>query len=145
MPERALATPASSGWGRVLVAAYAVFALAATGRSSVQVATSFERAPLAYSLSALAAVVYLAATAALGSARPGARPVAWVALGVELAGVLTVGSLTLLEESWFPDDTVWSAFGAGYGYLPLVLPLAGLAWLRHTRPRGTGRPVEEDR
>jgi hypothetical protein len=121
------------GWGRVLVAVYAVFALAATGRSTVQVATSFGEAPLPYSLTVLAAAVYLVATAALASARPGARGVAWVAVLVELIGVLAVGALTLVEESWFPDDTVWSGFGAGYGYLPLVLPFAGVAWLRHTR------------
>lgn len=142
MPEAGPATPdaaepraTSSGWGRVLVAVYAVFALAATGRSSVQVATRFDEAPLPYSLTALAAVVYVVATAALASTRPAARRVAWVALGVELAGVLVVGVLSLVEASWFPDDTVWSRFGAGYGWLPLVLPVAGLAWLRHTRPR----------
>lgn len=130
MPERAT----SSGWGRVLVAVYAVFALAATGRSSIQVATSFGEAPLPYSLTVLAAVVYVVATAALASTRPAARRVAWAAVLVELVGVLTVGVLTLVEGSWFPDDTVWSRFGAGYGYLPLVLPWAGVAWLSHTRP-----------
>lgn len=136
MPEpdpRPAAT--SRGWGRVLVAVYAVFALAATGRSSVQVATKFGEAPLPYTLTVLAAVVYVVATLALASSRPAARPVAWVALGVELTGVLVVGALSLVERSWFPDDTVWSRFGAGYGWLPLVLPLAGLAWLRHTRVR----------
>lgn len=138
MPER----PTSSSWGRVLIAVYAVFALAATGRSSVQVATAFAEAPLPYALSAVAAVVYLVATAALASHRPGARAVAWGALAVELTGVLTVGVLTLVEEGWFPDDTVWSAFGAGYGYLPLALPVAGLAWLRHTRPRGASRHAD---
>jgi hypothetical protein len=29
-----------------------------------------------------------------------------------------------------PDETVWSRFGAGYGYLPLALPVAALVWLR---------------
>lgn len=139
MPERGTATPAtratSAGWGRVLVAVYAVFAVAATGRSAVQVATSFEQAPLPYTLTAVAAVVYVLATAALASERPRARTVAWAALAVELGGVLLVGALSVAEASWFPDDTVWSRFGAGYGYLPLVLPVAGLAWLRHTRPR----------
>lgn len=133
----------SSGWGRVLVAVYAVFALAATGRSSVQVATAFDEAPVPYSLTVLAAAVYVVATAALASTRPLARRVAWVALGVELAGVLVVGVLSVVEGSWFPDDTVWSRFGAGYGWLPLVLPVAGLAWLRHTRPRGGAATPQE--
>jgi hypothetical protein len=29
---------------------------------------------------------------------------------------------------------VWSWYGIGYGFVPLVLPIFGLAWLWHTRP-----------
>lgn len=123
----------SHGLGRVLIAVYAVFALAATGRSGVQLATKADEAPVPYVLSALAAVVYIAATLGLARSGEGWRRVAWLACGVELAGVLVVGALSLVEPDWFPDDTVWSGFGAGYGYLPLVLPFAGLAWLWHTR------------
>ncbi|CUR54997.1 conserved membrane hypothetical protein [metagenome] len=125
----------NTGPGRVLIAIYAVFALAATGRSAVQLATKASEAPFPYALSAFSAVVYIAAT--VGLARPGERwrRVAWVACAVELVGVLVVGTLSLLDESAFPDDTVWSGFGSGYGYIPLVLPFAGLAWLRHTRSR----------
>jgi hypothetical protein len=55
-------------------------------------------------------------------------------------GVLAVGVLSLVDAAEFPDATVWSAFGRGYGYVPLVLPVVGLLWLRHTRPRrGAGR------
>ena len=119
----------------MLIAVYAVFAVAATGRSAYQLATQASEAPFPYALSALAAVVYVAAT--LGLAREGQAwlRVAWVACGTELVGVLVVGTLSVADEELFPDDTVWSAFGAGYGYLPLVLPFAGLAWLWHTRPR----------
>jgi len=28
---------------------------------------------------------------------------------------------------------VWTGFGSGYGFEPLVLPFVGLWWLRHTR------------
>ena len=49
--------------------------------------------------------------------------------------MLTVGTLTVLDPELFPDQTVWSSYGAGYGWLPLVLPFVGLAWLWHTRPR----------
>lgn len=121
------------GLGRVLIAVYAVFALAATGRSVVQLSTKADEAPVPYALSALAAVVYIAATLGLARSGEGWRRVAWLACGVELAGVLVVGALSVVETEWFPDDTVWSRFGAGYGYLPLVLPFAGLAWLWHTR------------
>jgi hypothetical protein len=121
-----------SGPGRVLIAVYAIFALSATARAVVQIATKFEQAPLAYLLSAVAGVVYIVATVALAR---GLRPLAWSAVGFELVGVLTVGTLTLLVASDFPDDTVWSVYGRGYGFVPLVLPLVGLWWLRHTRPR----------
>jgi hypothetical protein len=53
------------GFGRVLVAVYGLFALAASARSAVQIATRFHEAPLAYLLSAFAAVVYIVATVSL--------------------------------------------------------------------------------
>ena len=43
---------------RVLVALYGVFALAAGARAAVQLSTRFDEAPVAYLLSAFAAVVY---------------------------------------------------------------------------------------
>ncbi|PKH42177.1 hypothetical protein SAMN05192575_107127 [Nocardioides alpinus] len=125
-----------SGPGRVLVAIYGVFALAATARSLVQLVTKADEAPLAYALSALAGVVYIAATLGLAEIGPQPRRLAWVAVGFELVGVLTIGTLTVLDPELFPDATVWSAYGAGYGWLPLVLPFAGIAWLIRTRPRG---------
>jgi hypothetical protein len=121
------------GWGRALVFVYGVFAVAATGRSVLQISTDFDKAPLAYCLSLLAAAVYLVATTALLlGGRTGWR-VAAVAVSVELLGVLSVGALSYAAPDLFPDKTVWSHFGQGYGFLPLVLPFAGLAWLRHTR------------
>lgn len=123
----------SSGPGRLLIAVYAVFALAASARAGVQIATKFDEAPLAYLLSAFAALVYIVASVAL--ARPGAtaRRVALTAVTVELIGVLTVGAITAFDPGDFPDDTVWSVFGRGYGFVPLVLPVLGLLWLRRTR------------
>jgi hypothetical protein len=121
------------GWGRALVFGYGVFAVAATGRSLLQLSTDAGKAPLAYSLSLFAALVYLVATTSpLLGGRAGWR-VAAAAVGVELAGVLSVGMLSYAATDLFPDKTVWSHFGQGYGFLPLVLPFAGIAWLRHTR------------
>ena len=122
-PEAPLAT----GPGRVLVAIYGVFALAATSRAAVQIATDFHGAPLAYLLSAFSAVVYVIATVALAR---GWRRVALVAVSIELVGVLVVGTVSLLAPGDFPRATVWSGYGSGYGFVPLVLPLAGLWWLR---------------
>ncbi len=131
MPER---DGTAAGPGRVLVAVYAVFALAAGARATVQLATRFEEAPVAYLLSALAAAVYVVATVALAR---GGRRTALVACAVELAGVLVVGALSLLDPAGFPDETVWSAFGRGYGFVPLVLPVLGLLWLRRQGRAGT--------
>lgn len=125
----------SSGAGRVLIAVYAIFALSATARAAVQIAAKFSEAPVAYLLSALAGVVYILATVGLAGHGPGARRLAWAAVGFELIGVLTVGTLTVLDTGDFPDDTVWSVYGRGYGFIPLVLPIIGLWWLRRTRAR----------
>lgn len=131
MPE---GQPTNKGWGRALILVYAVFAFSALGRSSVQLLEKAGEAPLAYALSAFAAIVYAVATFCL--ARPGRRttPLAWAAVLVELTGVLVVGTLTVVDPELFPDDTVWSRFGSGYGWVPAVLPFLGLAWLWHTRP-----------
>lgn len=133
-------TPASSrpstksGLGRALVAIYAVFALSATARSGFQLVTDAAAAPVAYGLSAVAALVYVAATLGLAEVGPAPRRLAWAAVGFELVGVLAVGTLTVLEPELFTEPTVWSTYGEGYGYLPLVLPFLGVAWLVRTRP-----------
>lgn len=114
------------GFGRVLVFVYGIFAVAATGRSTLQLATAASEAPLPYSLSAFAGLVYIVATFALATGR---RGLALTAVGIELVGVLSVGVTSLLLPKDYPDATVWSDFGAGYGYVPLVLPLVGLWWL----------------
>ena len=128
----------ASGPGRVLVAVYAVFALAAGARATVQLATRFDEAPVAYLLSALAAVVYVVATVGLARGGRSGRRTALVACTVELAGVLVVGTLSLLDRAAFPDETVWSAFGRGYGFVPLVLPVLGLLWLRRRTAEAGG-------
>jgi hypothetical protein len=125
----------NTGAGRTLIAVYAVFAVAATGRSTVQLVEQASEAPFPYGLSALAAVVYVVATWCLARPGPVATRVAWVAVLTELAGVLVVGALSVGRPDLFPDDTVWSGFGAGYAYVPLVLPFLGLAWLWHTSRR----------
>jgi hypothetical protein len=129
--ERTADPAVAGGPGRVLVAVYGVFALAAGARATVQLATRFDEAPVAYLLSALAAAVYLVATVALAR---GGRRTALAAIGIELAGVLVVGTLSLVDPAAFPDETVWSGFGQGYLYIPLVLPVVGLAWLLRRRP-----------
>ncbi|WP_410811689.1 hypothetical protein [Micromonospora sp. 067-2] len=123
----------NSGPGRLLIAVYLLFAIAATSRAGLQIATKFDEAPVAYLLSALAALIYIAAAVGLARAGHTGRRVALVCCSVELVGVVAVGILSLADKELFPDETVWSQFGSGYGYIPLVLPVLGLLWLWRTR------------
>jgi hypothetical protein len=128
-------TPATrrSGPGRVLIAVYGVFALAASARAGVQIATKFHEAPVAYLLSAFAAVVYIVATVTLTRSGRTSYRVAVTSCTIELIGVIAVGTYSLTDRDAFPDATVWSGYGNGYGYVPLVLPMLGLLWLWRTR------------
>jgi hypothetical protein len=121
-----------AGPPHVLGGLYVLFAIAAGARSAYQLSTRFAEAPAAYALSAVAALFYVVAAIALRSGRR--MLLAWVA-AVELAGVLLVGAISVAEPAAFPDETVWSRFGHGYAYLPLMLPIAALAWLRMSRRR----------
>jgi len=123
----------SLGIGRLLIAVYGIFTLSASARAIFQISTKFEEAPIAYSLSALSAAVYGFATFAL--ARPGNtwRRRAKFAVWFELVGVVVVGGMSFLLPELFDHPSVWSGFGAGYAYIPLVLPIFGLVWLRRQR------------
>ena len=123
----------SLGVGRLLILVYAVFAVSSTARASFQVVTKFEEAPLAYSLSLLSALVYILATVSLARSGTTWNKVAVAAVVFELVGVLSVGTLSFFAPELFDHASVWSGFGSGYGYLPLVLPILGLIWIRKAR------------
>jgi hypothetical protein len=133
-PTRPRDAALNTGLGRVLLFVYGVFALSASARAAVQIATKFSEAPLAYLLSALAAVIYIAATVGLATGGRRGRLIALTSCSIELIGVLVVGTLSLSDRAAFPDATVWSGYGNGYGYVPLVLPMIGLWWLWRNRP-----------
>jgi hypothetical protein len=132
-----------TGVGRVLVIVYGILALAATGRSVFQIIDRFSDAPIAFSLSALSALVYIVATVALVTPRRAWYRVAWATISFELAGVLVIGTLSLFApavlglhsiDPFGRDATVWSVYGMGYLFVPLVLPVLGLWWLAKHRP-----------
>ena len=79
--------------------------------------------------------MYLVACSQIGRSTPRAYRITLGVCLFELAGVLIVGTLSLVEDDWFPRATVWSDFGIGYGFLPLVLPIAGLLWLSRPATR----------
>jgi hypothetical protein len=137
MPER------PAGAGGVLALGYGFFTLASGSRGAVQLISHFDRAPVAYVLSGVAAVTYGVNTVVVARTDHdhGGRLAAGLFV-VELIGVLAVGIASLVRTDWFPDASVWSGFGSGYGFVPLALPLLGLLWLRK-RGGSAGRPVGE--
>ena len=118
------------GVGRLLIAIYAVFAISATARATYQLIREFDQAPLAYSLSAISAVVYLLATYSLSKSEAKWQRIALYTIWFELVGVIAVGALSLALPQYFAHPSVWSNFGAGYAFIPLLLPILGLIWLR---------------
>ncbi|MDO5700055.1 MAG: hypothetical protein Q4P36_01100 [Bowdeniella nasicola] len=122
------------GLGRVLILVYGMFALAASARSLVQLIRDASEAPLAYSLSAVAALIYIVATVCLAHNGRRMRRAAWAAVIFEAVGVIAVGILSTTHPELFARDSVWSHFGSGYGFVPLILPWLGMAWLYYSNP-----------
>lgn len=130
----------SIGAGTTLALLYGFFTLAAGARAGVQLATKPDEALFAYLLSAVAAVVYgtgavLLALTDHGRCRRAALRLCWI----EISGVLVIGTLSLAVPAWFPDATVWSGYGAGYGWVPAALPILALLWLHRSRQRSSGQ------
>ncbi|HEY4267697.1 MAG TPA: hypothetical protein VGM94_05855 [Galbitalea sp.] len=139
-PREPRVSPRARGLGRVLVTVYAILAIGATSRAIYQIFTIYHSAPVPITLSAVSGVIYILATIAL--ILPGASwyRVAWITISFELAGVLIVGTLSVLAPAIFAGGaevsfgTVWSYYGIGYLLIPLALPVLGMLWLRRTRP-----------
>jgi hypothetical protein len=126
------------GIGRVLIVVYAILAIGATARAIYQMATVYSTAPVAITLSAVSGLIYIIATIALLRRSRPWYLVAWVTISFELAGVLIIGTLSILVPAVFVqgsgvDGTVWSYYGYGYLFIPVVLPVLGLIWLRGRR------------
>ena len=93
MPER---LHSARGPGRILVAVYGVLALAATGRSILQVTEYFWRAPLAYALSALAGAATVFVILVVGLLGITAVVLGPAATSMAGAGVVYLGQLILI-------------------------------------------------
>ena len=126
--------------GRLIVALYGILTIAALARAAFQISTKLSEAPIAYFLSLTAGLIYAVATLSLAMSNGIWRKIAWVTVSIEMIGVIVVGTVSLLKPEFFPDTTVWSNFGAGYGYLPLLLPIIGLLWLwKNTTANESGK------
>lgn len=121
------------GPGRVILALYLIFVIGTVSRSAAQISTRWDEASLAYGLSAFAAAVYVVILVSLSLRGRRAWWVSTIALTIELVGVLVVGAWSVFSPQMFPDATVWSNFGRGYLFLPLILPVLGLWWLLSDR------------
>ncbi|NLS11091.1 hypothetical protein HGQ17_14015 [Nesterenkonia sp. MY13] len=125
----------------LIITAYGVFAVSSFARAGYQIVplpqedkVQFADAPLALTLSAFAAAVYIIATLALARTTTTAWKVAMVAVLIEMIGVIGVGAWTLVQPELFEVATVWGGFGRDYGFIPLILPFVGLFWLLKHRP-----------
>ncbi|GGH63529.1 hypothetical protein [Rothia aerolata] len=123
----------NTGFGRLLIVIYWIFSLSAGARAAYQLLRRFDEAPVSITLSAISAVIYIVATVFLAKKDAVSWKIATAALSVELVGVIGVGIFSFIRPELFPLASVWSHFGQGYGYVPLVLPIVGLWWLFHTR------------
>ncbi len=133
------------GIGAVLITVYAILAIGATSRAGFQLVAYYGANPAArlpIALSALSAVIYVLATIALIAPGRVWYRIAWITISFELAGVIIIGTLSYVFPDVFvgpasvPDvahGTVWSGFGQGYLYIPVVLPILGLIWLSRRR------------
>jgi hypothetical protein len=137
---KAATTGTSHGPGRLLVAVYAVLAIGATVRSLYEVATKFSAAPVSYALSLTAAVIYVVITVCLVRGTPRARAIAQTGMWIELVGVLVVGTLSIVRKDLFlnPEtgkavSSVWYWYGRDYLFIPLVLPILGLRFIRRSQ------------
>lgn len=134
---RGVSTPAA-GPGRFFTLIYGVFAVGATSRAGVELLTKFSEAPISYTLSAVAAAVYVVGFALLLRwGHRGSREAMRVLCIVELIGVVLVGTLSLVVPQWFPQASVWSYYGVGYLLLPAVLPILVLRWLKRSSAHAT--------
>lgn len=123
----------------MILAMYVVFVIGSVSRATAQILTRYDEAPLAYTLSAIAAAIYVVATIALALPGPRAWMVSVVAISIELIGVLSVGTWSVLQPERFADASVWSHYGQGYLFIPLVLPIIGLWWLFRSREPQSSR------
>lgn len=115
--------------GAILALSYPILALSTGVRSLYQLL--LKEGVTDYfgpAMSGVAALCYLLAAVGFGVRRRWGWWLSVGVLGIETFLTLLVGTLSLIYPEMI-GGTVWRAYGADYGYFPLVQPLIGLAWL----------------
>ena len=143
-PRVAAAEPATDtrrpayGLGRLVILGYAIVAGLIFYREVARLAELGGQAPLSAVLSVVATLLYVVTAVAVAHNGRRMRRVAWVCTVAGLIGVLGAGLVGLADPDLVVARTVWSEFGAGYAFAPLVLPLVAAFWLWWSRPGRTG-------
>lgn len=117
----------------LLTLVYGFWAVAALSRAIYQYLVRRPESFVPTHISAFVGALYLLILLGLRRRSRRAWSITFALLVVELAGVLVVGAVDLIWRP-FPYTTVWSGFGAGYLYIPLVLPIVGIWWMLRARP-----------
>lgn len=126
------------GLGRLVLLAYGVVAALIFVREVARLADLGQAAPLSAALSVVATLLYVVTAVAVAHNGRRMRKVAWVCTLAGLVGALGGGIVTLLAPGLVAARTVWSGFGEGYWYAPLLLPLVAAFWLWWSRPGRSG-------
>jgi hypothetical protein len=128
-------TKASRSASDILGFFYGLWAFSALGRSSWEYL--FKQNVTTYApahLSTFVGVLYIFIIVGLRHRSPRWWWATLVLLAVELVGVLIVGTIDIIWHP-FPYATVWSSYGRGYFFMPLLLPFAGLWWMLRKETR----------
>jgi hypothetical protein len=127
---------AARGAPDVLAFFYGLWAFSALGRSSYEYLLKNPRPAnlVPAHLSTFVGLLYIFIIVGLRRRSPRAWWVTLALLSVELAGVLIVGTLDVVWRA-FPYATVWSQYGRGYFFMPLLLPFVGLAYMLRQETR----------
>jgi hypothetical protein len=107
---------------------YALWSFSALGRSSYEYLFKRPTTYIPAHLSTFVGLLYILIIVGLRRRSPRWWRLTLALLIVELAGVLIVGTIDVVWRP-FPYATVWSNYGVGYFFMPLLLPFAGLWWM----------------
>jgi hypothetical protein len=124
----------TTGTSDTLAFFYGLWAFSALGRAVYQYIWKHPVNFMPTHISTFVGVLYIAIIIGLRRRSPRAWWTTLALLCVELSGVLLVGTIDVVWHP-FAYASVWSGYGIGYFFMPLVLPFVGLTWLLRKETR----------